>query len=361
MAENQDKDQKTEEATPRRLQEAREEGQVALSSEFVAAIGLLVGGAAMMFGGGQLMQAIGEAIHDTARAIRAAATTELSLQGAAEILEGRLRGIAWPLALVVGPGVLALAIAGYGQVGLQFTSKAVEIKPDRLDPVQGMSRLFGLRSLVRTAMAAAKVVAIAATVAVVAYWHVDEVIRMGSAELGPLLVGVGTIAFRCALAALLAILALSLIDLLYQRYQHRRDLRMSKQEIKEEHRLTEGDPHLKARIRQQQREMATRRMMADVPRSTVVVTNPTHYAVALRYDPDWSQRAPVVVAKGADFLARRIKEVAAEAGVARYEDVALARSLYARVEIGEEVPEELYSAVAVVIGYVLRLRQAVRA
>ncbi|MCP3860357.1 MAG: EscU/YscU/HrcU family type III secretion system export apparatus switch protein, partial [Phycisphaeraceae bacterium] len=162
---------------------------------------------------------------------------------------------------------------------------------------------------------------------------------MGDNELRPLLVGIGIIAMRCVTGALIVIVALAFADLAYQRFQHGKDLRMTKKEIKEEHRLTDGDPHVKARVRQLQREMATRRMMDDVPDSTVVVTNPTHFAVALKYERNangaGATSAPVVVAKGADHLAQKIKAVAAEAGVVLYEDVPLARALFAQAEIGE--------------------------
>ena len=149
---------------------------------------------------------------------------------------------------------------------------------------------------------------------------------------------------------------LGLIDLAFQRWQLERDLRMSRQEIKEENRITEGDPHVKARVRQLQREMATSRMMADVPKATVVVTNPTHFSVALLYDRAAEGRAPRVVAKGVDFVAQRIRSVAGEAGVLCYEDPALARALHAQADIGQEIPEDLYAAVAEVLAYVYRLQ-----
>jgi flagellar biosynthetic protein FlhB len=359
MADYQDKEQKTEEATPRRRQEAREKGQVALSTEFIAAAGLVAGFLALALGGGRLARELGALVVDVCAGLPRLGTAEWSTLDAAGLVEAAFLSVAGALALVVGPTMLAVSLAGYGQVGFQVSPQAVEPRPERLDPLQGFSRLFGLRSVVRTVQAAGKMLVIAAAMLVVAWRHLDEVIRMGVNELGPALAGLGEIAFRCTLAGAVAVLLLSLLDLLFQRYQHARDLRMSRQEVKEEHRLTEGDPHLRARIRQLQREMATRRMMADVPKSTVVVTNPTHYAVALRYEPsDPARRAPVVVAKGADHLAQRIKEVAAAAGVVQYEDVELARALHARVEIGQEIPEELYAAVAVVLGYVLRLERS---
>jgi len=188
---------------------------------------------------------------------------------------------------------------------------------------------------------------------------VDQIARVGTNELGPLLAALGVVALRTTVAALTVILALAALDALFQHRQHERDLRMTRAEVKEEQRLTEGDPHVRARIRAVQREFAMRRMMADVPKATVVVTNPTHYAVAVRYEREGgASGAPMVVAKGVDHLAEKIKEVARASGVACHEDVALARALHARVAIGQEIPEELYAAVAAVLATVYRLQEA---
>jgi flagellar biosynthetic protein FlhB len=260
------------------------------------------------------------------------------------------------LAVVVVPTVLISALAGYAQVGLRFGSKVLELDPARLSPARNLSRVLGLRGLVRAGLSAVKVALICAVSGAVAWLHLDEVTRVGTSELGPLLSALGLVALRTAGAALLVILALALLDLVFQRIQHERDLRMTRAEVKEEQRLTEGDPHVRARIRSIQRELATRRMMSEVPRATVVVTNPTHYAVALRYEHSQARAgAPRVVAKGVDHLAQRIKALAAQHGVRCHEDVPLARALYARVRVGQEIPEELYGAVAAVLATVYRL------
>jgi flagellar biosynthetic protein FlhB len=286
-------------------------------------------------------------------------TSELSIPHSARILKESITSVAGALGIVTLPAILFGALSGYLQVGFKITPKAIELDPSKVDLVKGLQRLVSMRALVRTSMAALKVGLITIVVVAIAWSHLDEVIRMGTTELGPLLVGLGRIALRCAVGALVVILMLGFADLAFQRYQHSRDLRMSKQDLKEEFRLTEGDPHMRARIRQIQREMATRRMMSDVPEATVVVTNPTHFAVALRYDfgdPDSTYSSPVVVAKGVDHLAQQIKKVAVENAVLCYEDVPLARALHSQCEIGQQIPEELYAAVAVVLGYVYRLR-----
>jgi len=212
----------------------------------------------------------------------------------------------------------------------------------------------------RTLMALGKLTLIVASMIAAAWTQIDHIVLLAGAELGPALAGTGHIALRCVAAALLAILVLAAADAGYQRWQHERDLRMSRKDIKEEHKSLEGDPHIKSRIRRVQMELAARRMMSEVPKATVVVTNPTHYAVALRYERKDGAGGPVgaprVVAKGVDEVAARIKEVAREAGVICFEDVPLARALHARCRLGDEVPIDLYQAVAEVLAYVYRVQ-----
>lgn len=356
MAE-QDQEQRTEEATPRRRDEARDRGQVALSTELVAATGLASGVGVLAVGGTRLVSDIAVEVQNGAGSLATLGTQDWSVRQTAQILDASISGVGYSLALVVVPTILIGALTSYSQVGFRLTPKAIELDPNKLDPISGAKRLFSLRGVVRTALAAAKIALIVGSAMAVAWSHVGVISRVGTNELGPMLAVVGVVVLRTVGTALAAILALAVIDILFQRYQLARDLRMTKQEIKEEHRLTEGDPHVKARIRAVQREFAQRRMLADVPKATVVVTNPTHYAVALRYersDVTGKRVAPVVVAKGVDHLAQRIKELARAAGVALHEDVPLARTLYARVKVGQEIPEELYAAVAAVLATVYR-------
>src|SRR5262245_31637994 len=359
MAENDDREQRTEAATPRRREEARERGQVALSTELVSAVGLAAGVGVLSVGGAGLARAIASTMEHGLRALGDGATRDLSIPESAALLEGSVTGVLGALGMIVVPTVLACALTGYAQVGFRFAPKALEIDPGKLDPLRGFQRIFSARGLVRTGLSLAKVLLISAAAGTVAWLHVDRIARVGTNDLWPLLAALGVVALRTTVAALAVILALAALDALFQRRQHERDLRMTRAEVKEEQRLTEGDPHVRARIRAVQRELAMRRMMDDVPKATVVVTNPTHYAVALRYErEDGKAGAPIVVAKGVDHLAERIKEVARESGVACHEDVPLARALYARVAIGQEIPEELYAAVAAVLAAVYRLQEA---
>lgn len=357
MADSPDKDSKTEEATPKKLGEAREEGQVALSSEFVAAVALCVGLACLGFSGGALMDSVGTGLIAILESIPSAGQEDWDAEAAADILSTTLSSAFGPLMMVTLPAIAISLLVGYIQVGFAITPKAIGVKWSKLDPIAGSKKLVSMRSWVRTGMAALKMVSITAVVLAVAYYQIPSIIQVSDNDLLPLLQAVGVVVLRCIVAALAVILVLGVVDMVYQRIQHAKDLKMSKQEIKDEAKQLDGDPQLKARIRRTQQEMANRRMMDDVPQATVVVTNPTHFAVALRYEQGaGSSRAPVVVAKGMDSLAQRIKAVAKEHGVITYEDVPLARALYARADVGEEIPEDLFAAVATVLGYVYRLR-----
>lgn len=359
MAEETEREQRTEEASPRRRSEARERGQVPMSTDLISAAGLAAGAGALALGGPGLARSVAEQLQRVLSTLSLGAKHDLDVPEAATVLEGPIKGVLGALCLIVIPTMLACALTGYAQVGFHLAPKAIEFDPGKLDPVRGLKRLFSLRGVARTALALAKVLLITGVAATVAWLHVDEVVHAGINELGPLLAALGVVVLRMAVSILIVILALAALDLLFQRFQHERDLRMTRAEVKEEHRLTEGDPHVRARIRSVQREFALRRMMADVPKATVVVTNPTHYAVALRYErsaAEEGRHAPVVVAKGVDHLAQRIKAVAEEHGIVCHEDVPLARALHARVAIGQEIPEELFAAVAAVLATVYRLQ-----
>ncbi len=356
MADQPDKQQKTEEATPQRRREAREKGQVALSSEAVSAMSLIAVAGSILIMGGFLAQAVGALVVSSLQGVGSNGLITLESANAAELITDSNKGISAEFFLVILPALAVAALVGYGQAGLQFTPKAVSFDVAKINPTKGLQRLFSARSVVRASMALAKVLVVMATLGIVAWLQAPKVSALAGSELGPALQMIGAILVRCVASALLAILALGLIDLIFQRAQHTKDLRMTREEVKQEMKNTEGDPHLKARVRQIQREVASRRMMADVPDATVVVTNPTHYAIALMYDRDSAEgSAPKVVAKGVDAVAQRIKEVAADAGVTLFEDRPLARALHARTEIGDEVPADLFEAVAAVLAYVYRV------
>jgi flagellar biosynthetic protein FlhB len=365
MAGDDDKDSKTEDATPHRRQEAREEGQVPLSTEVIVAVMLCLALATLVLGGGVLARSSGGLLEASIHSLASNGTQELSVRDADLLIGDSARAVAFALLIVAVPLFLGAGLVAYAQVGLRITPKATRWDPSKLNPFTGFSRLLSMRSFVRAMLALAKIVVIAITMATLAWAELPDIMRLAGSDLGPMLVGLGSVLLRCTVGALIAIVALAAADFFYQRWQHERDLRMSRTDIKNELKNTESDPRLKARVRQVQREMARRRMMADVPKATVVVTNPTHYAVALRYEresapgPDGvrrARRAPYVVAKGADAVAQKIKAIARDANVICYEDVALARALHRDVEIGEEIPEAFYQAVASVLAYVYRVQ-----
>ncbi|MCP3914786.1 MAG: flagellar biosynthesis protein FlhB [bacterium] len=355
MADEPGNEEKTEEATPRRREEARERGQVAFSSELMAGTMLAAAGIAFLLAGPRLAHSLGRIVQASTLDMASMGTEELTVRGISASIGALGRAVLPAFLFLVTPMLVVGAIAAFSQVGFKISTKAVSLDMTKLDPVKGVKRVFSTRSIVRTVMAGAKISAVLMAAGAVAWFHVGRMSTMTGGDLGPPLAGVGIVLARVSLSALIVIVVLAVIDVIYQRFQHTRDLRMSKKEVREEHKSTEGDPHVRARIRQIQREMATRRMMDDVPDATVVVTNPTHFAVALSYDGGLGG-APVVVAKGVGEVARNIKDVARDAGVLVYEDPPLARALHRQVEIGDEIPEELFQAVANVLAYVYRVQ-----
>lgn len=351
---DQDKEEKTEEATPRRRQEARDEGQVAMSTELIAA-GMLIGIAiSMLLGGRVLADVTAGQTRSSLETFGALGRMELSLPDSAAILRETIQRMVPALAVVVLPVVALGAALGYFQVGFHLAHKAVRINPSKINPL-GFNKVFNMKNAVKTGLAALKIAAVILAMGAVCFFELPTLATLAGMDIELVMGGASGVLLKALAAGVLVILFLSILDVWYQRYQHEKDLRMTKKEVKDEHKNSEGDPQVKARIRRVQRELATRRMMEDVPEATVVVTNPTHFAVALRYDRSVADSTPVVVAKGVDAVALRIREVARLHGVPHYEDRPLARALHARVEIGQAIPEELFQAVAKVLAYVYRL------
>lgn len=361
MAENDDdKDDKTEEATPRRRDEAREQGQVALSQDVLGAASLLMATLVLVIGGGSLATSLGALLDGSIGLLPHWGTMELDAESATGLVWAAAEVVLPSLALIILPLFLVGLLAGYGQIGWRLAPKAIAPDPNKINPASGWKRIFGMRSVMRTTTATIKILVITIAVSVVGWNALPELASLGDNDLGPVLRGAGAIVLRCVAAALIAAAAVAAIDWFWTRRQHENELKMSKKDIKDENKQTEGDPHIKAKIREVQRAMARRRMMADVPKATVIVTNPTHYAVALRWDDaegvQKGRTAPWVVAKGVDAVAQRIKAVAAEHEIVLYEDVPLARALHKQVEIGDQIPEGYYEAVAAVLAYVYRVK-----
>lgn len=360
MSDESNDQDRTEEATPRKRDEAREKGQVALSQDVVASLSLAGAAGILTMGGSALAHDAAALIRSSAANLSSLGPAEVSVEGWSELVTASTTSMALPAAMIIVPVIAIALFAGYAQVGFQITPKALEWELSRLSPASGWKKIAGVKGAVRTLQSAIKILLVSGA-AVWATWSaVDELPMLTGAPIGAVLAGLGGILARVAGAAIGTFAVLAVLDVLYQRWQHDQDLRMSREEVRQEHKNNEGDPHVKARIREVQRRMSRQRMMADVPKASVVITNPTHVAVALRWEGDAPEgkrgsSAPVVVAKGVDLVAQRIKEVAREAGVPLREDVPLARAIHARCEIGDEIPAELYQAVAAILAQVWNL------
>jgi flagellar biosynthetic protein FlhB len=347
--------ERTEQPTSRRLIEARERGQVAKSQDLSAALDL-AGAVALIAAGGGLGVAV------------LAALLRRTLEGQTPggwLDAGSVREIAaWAGlqgARVLGPallGMLAVAVVSQiVQVGWHITGEPLKPNLNKLNPVAGVRKLFGLRNVTRTGVNSVKLLLVVLVGSLVIGGKLPAIAALPALEMGAALFMAARMALELAAWLLAVLLVLGLVDLMYQRWQHTRDLRMTRQEVKEERRSMEGDPDIKARRHRMARELAMHRIQQAVPRADVVVTNPTHFAVALEYDQE-KMHAPRVVAKGADLLALRVRQVAAAHGVPIVERPPLARGLYWGVEVGREIDPEFYEAVAEVLAYVYRLEMA---
>lgn len=352
---DEDKDSKTEEATARRLHEARMEGQVAMSTEFVAGVMLAATVGAFLVLGSGIAGASGRLIADGANQASRLALHELAVQDFTSLMRRASESLLLPFVTLVGPVLLVGFLVAYGQIGLQLSPKAVGFKPQKLDPIAGFKKVLGPRGFVRTGLGFLKITLIGVAVAAVTWREVPNLASVAGTTAQQAVVAIGGLFLRATAAGVAVIVLLSLVDLIYQRYQFSKDMRMSKKEVRDEHKNSEGDPQVRAKIRQIQREMAMSRMMDDVPDATVVITNPTHYSVALRYE-DGADLAPRVVAKGLDETALRIREIARENDVLVVEEPPLARALHRTCEVGDAVPEDLFEAVAKVLAYVYRVQ-----
>ncbi|MFT3726109.1 MAG: flagellar biosynthesis protein FlhB [Hyphomonadaceae bacterium] len=348
MAEEQDDSQKTEEPTQKRLEEARKKGDIAKSQD-VPIWFLMMASAAIMAGAGPLAAMIADPL---VRMLDHPHAFKLSEGGAQKLMGGLLMSLATPLIIIFGVISVAGVLGHVVQHRPLWTFE--KVKPDlaKLSPGKGLARMFGPQGWLNLLKSFLKMSAI--TVAVVyAVWPEATAISEAGRLDPPALLGMTqAIAGRLLLAAVVIVGLIAAMDFLYQRWSFMNRMRMSRRDIKDEVKQQEGDPHVRARLRQIRLERSRKRMMQNVPKSTVVITNPTHYSVALRYDPE-KDAAPVCMAKGVDDVAMRIREIAKEHDIPIVENVPLARALFASVEVEESVPREHFEAVAKVIGFVM--------
>lgn len=354
MAENETAQERTEQPTAKRLEESRRHGEVPRSPDLTTAAVVLIAGVGLHFVGGYTASALGNIMRsglEISRAQALNATSMLPRLAAGMALAGK--AIAPILGLTVVAALLApLALGGWN---LSFEALAPDFT--RLSPLSGIKRLISLRSGVELAKAFAKFLLVALVAVMFLRAKTTALRSLGSEPLHTAIVHSAQLSGDAFLAFASALALIGAVDVPFQLWSFKKRLRMSRQEVREELKETEGSPEMKGRIRRQQQEVARRRMMQEVPKADVIVTNPTHFAVALRYDEE-RMRAPVVIAKGADEVAARIREVAQQNGVPLVEAPPLARALHRSVSIGAEIPATLYVAVAQILTYVYQLRTA---
>lgn len=346
--------ERTEQPTGKRLEDARKEGKLPRSPDLSTAAVLLIAGAGLRMFGASTAAALSDGMH-SGLVLSSAQDFDPKLALAtagAELLHAFIA-----CAPIFGLTVVAALTAPLVLGGWNFSFESLTLNFARLDPIAGFGRLFSLRSLVELSKAFVKFLLVAGTAYLVLHSEAAHMLALGNERLATAL---GDSVRLVADALLIMSATLGLIagvDVPWQLWQHHKELRMTREEIREEHKESEGSPESKSRMRRAQRDLIRRRMMHEVPKADVVVTNPTHFAVALRYDEN-RMRAPRVVAKGADLIAARIREIATEHSVPVFEAPPLARALFHNVEIGGEIPTTLYVAVAQVLTYIYRLKAA---
>jgi flagellar biosynthetic protein FlhB len=352
MAEHDSAQERTEEASPRKRQEARDKGQVPRSRELNTAALLIVGAGALLLLGGGVLEALGRIMRASFQFDQARLATHGGIIGA--LGDGMMMILAAlvPLLAVL---VVAAVASSVALGGFQISPKALGFQWERISPAKGFARMFSAQGLMELVKSLAKF----AVIASIAVWWLmksaPEFLVLGDMPVESGLAQAGYLIAWAFLVVALGTLLMVAVDVPFKLWQHNKQLRMTKQELRDEFKETDGKPEVKQQIRKLQQEIARRRMMEEVPKADVIVTNPTHYAVALRYEPG-RMRAPKVVAKGMNLIAQNIRKVGEEHKVAVYEAPPLARALYHSTDLNQEIPEGLYLSVAQVLAYIFQLK-----
>lgn len=347
--------QKTEKATPKRRQDERKKGNIFFSNDAVS-VAVLLAGLATMF---LLASSAADTIHRFLRRCLGLVQSQQTLPTQGDLQELMIQFLK-AFVMTAGPLLAVTVVAGiaatFFQTKMLVSGESLRPKFSRVNPLQGFKRLFSVRSLVEALKGTLKI----GVLLYIIYHFLAGVVNAFSkylfTDLATACDHLLDLAFQMSMQITVAFVVLAAADIFYQWWEYERQIRMTKQEIKEEYKQTEGDPQVKSRIKEVQRKMAQSRMMQKVPQADVVIRNPTHFAVALRYKPD-QDAAPVVLAKGQDHMALRIVELAEQNSVPVVENVPLARALYASTELDREIPPELYSAVAEVLVYIYRMNE----
>lgn len=348
--------EKTEKATPKKRQDSRKKGQVLKSPDVTSAIVLLSVFVFLFFFAGFLRNEIFSFFSVAFTNYMLIET--LTIDTAIIIYKDMLLEMAMVLLPIMLVAVVAAIAANFFQFGLLFTTEPLKFDLKKMDPIKGLQRIFSIKAIIELLKSILKISFIGSVTTLILWMNLEQVLALSFKTAWDTLSTVGWLTGMMGIAASCVLLFISILDFFYQKFDYEKNLKMSKQDIKDEHKNSDGDPIIKSRIRQRQREMAMRRMMQEIPTADVVITNPTHFAIALKYD-DESMDAPTVVAKGADFVAQKIKLIAKENNVVMVENRPLARSMYDQVEVGQRIPDEFFKAVAEVLAYVYRIKQKI--
>ncbi|VAW75304.1 Flagellar biosynthesis protein FlhB [hydrothermal vent metagenome] len=352
MAENEDGQEKSEAATPKRLEDARRKGQVPRSRELTTTAMLFMGAMTLMLMGEAMIEQLGAVMSSGLSVERAKVFDPWSVIDIlmAAAADGLL--LLLPFLLVMLATALAAPIA---LGGWSFSVEAMSFKAEKLNPLKGIKRIFAVRGLVELFKALAKFLLIGGIGAGLLWHYLPELMGLGRESVGAGMAHAGHILVQSFIVLSASLILIAAVDVPFQLWDHAKNMKMTLREVKDEHKNTEGKPEVKSRIRQMQREISQSRMMEEIPKADVVITNPTHFAVALRYDAD-NMTAPIVVAKGVELVASHIRTVAAANKVPLYEAPPLARALYYSTEINQEVSAGLYLAVAQILAYIFQLK-----
>lgn len=343
--------EKTEKATPKKRNDARKKGQVAKSQDVNTAILMFFMFILFIVLGGNMRGSMTDLYHHAfTEYIKWEVTEKTTHQLFLEITVE----MAKTLAPVMVVAVVAALISNFLQIGFLFTTHPLKMDLKKMDPIQGAKRIFSARALVELVKSLLKIVFIGTITFAVLWMRKDEMLMLSSKSVENALLFFGETTVLMGIAASIALLVLSVMDFSYQRYDHEKNIKMSKNDIKDEYKNVEGDPLIKSKIKEKQRQMAMRRMMSEIPDADVVITNPTHYSIAIKYDES-KGTAPLVVAKGVDYVAFKIREIATSHNIILVENRPLARALYADIEIGQEIKEEYFQSVAEILAYVYRV------
>lgn len=354
MADESSGQEKTEDPTDRRLMEARDKGDVLKSMEIPSAAVLIAGLMGLYLMRGYIYTNLLGIMRHYFSQLH---TMTIAPNNMFVITMEAMYAFAVILVPIMGLIFITAALANYAQVGVLFSSDKIMPKYEKIDPIKGISRMFSMQTLNNTLKSIAKITVITWAAYTVIQAHLNELLPLMNQEPISIFIFYCRISYLIFLKAAVVIAALAVLDWVFQRWQFMEKMRMTKQELKEEAKTTEGDPHVKGRIRSIQMEMARKRMMADVPDADVIITNPTRLAIAIKYEA-MSMVAPTVVAKGAGVIAHKIKDIARENNIPLVEDKPLARALYASVDVGDEIPAELFQAVAEILAHVYGLKAA---